>query len=939
MVENPDSALRLIHKTKQLVRSDSNKDLLKKSHYLQSSSYFYKGDYDSSVYFSRKLLSLAKETGDMKYLARALTDIAYVHYYENKTDSAIHYFIKSLELWELLEDEEMISATSNDLGLVYHDKKEYENALSYYLRSLRIEEEKQNRPGMAYALNNIGIIYHDWKNYDKALEYYLRAHEIEKMTGNKNGIASSLNNLAIIYSEKGNKEKAIEYLKESLRISKEIGDETGMSFAYHNLGEEYFTQGYHDMGIQYLKKSLKIETENNNIRGIAEHYSSVGEMYYRAGKYAESRQNIEKSLEYASQLELPSLKISNYKYLHKAEAELGNFEQAYKHYHTYDSLYDTIYNSQIFKQMAEVQTKYETEKKEKELALKNARLKASEMRLEQNKRTNLIFLLLAVMLLILLIVIFHLYYLKKKVNRQLIKQNTDLINTTEKLKESESKSRVLLNAPTDSVMLIDKDGIILEANISMAERLNKSVDDLTGTMLWDHFEKEVRGKRKHYFLEALRSGKVVQFEDSRDGTWYENVMYPIIDQSGEVEKVGIFAKDITSNKRYQLELKAAKEKAEQSDRLKTNFLCNMSHEIRTPMNAIVGFASLLNHEALSEKEREEYLKLINANSKNLLNLINDIMDISKIEAGGIDIRIQPFDVNKLLDELKITYEGEITNQEKKDLDLIVEKCEEESFCINSSEERIRQILHNLLNNAVKFTSSGQVRFGVEAIEKNSVRFFVQDTGIGIPDEKRSQVFERFRQLDEGNTRKYGGTGIGLTICKKLTEMLGGRITLESEPGKGSRFSFSVYDHPQTGNDNDNDGDLAGTSNYLWENKKILVAEDVECNYSLIEKILKNTGARILWAHSGQEAVDMVKTENPDLVLMDIRMPGLSGIEATKKIRQINPSIPVIAQTAYAMAEEKTKIDETCDDYVAKPIIQQVLLDKIQYWLTRQRQYA
>lgn len=374
------------------------------------------------------------------------------------------------------------------------------------------------------------------------------------------------------------------------------------------------------------------------------------------------------------------------------------------------------------------------------------------------------------------------------------------------------------------------------------------------------------------------------------------------------------------------ELMEAKEKAEESDRLKSSFLANLSHEIRTPLNSIIGFSSLIFNEEISDEERKNYQSIIESSSVTLLNLINDIIDISKIEARKLEIIITEVPLSRVFNNLKQIYTFEIQKHqlfETKQLEFRVNIDRNiQSLVIHTDEIRINQVLSNLINNAIKFTQEGYIEVGCKFLAENeTLEFYVKDTGVGIKKEYHEIIFERFRKVEDDKEMIYRGAGLGLAISRQLIQLLGGDIWVESEPGKGSVFYFTlpvkvikqpvheVTAKPET-----------KTLPSLHD-KSILVAEDDYSNYLYIEKLLNKTGAKVFHAADGLEAVDLME-KNPgiDLVLMDIKMPGMNGTEALKKIREHFTQVPVIAQTAYVLTEEIKKFYEAgFNDYISKPI--------------------
>ena len=368
--------------------------------------------------------------------------------------------------------------------------------------------------------------------------------------------------------------------------------------------------------------------------------------------------------------------------------------------------------------------------------------------------------------------------------------------------------------------------------------------------------------------------------------------------------------DITDQKILERKLRLAKEEAEESNRIKSAFLANMSHEIRTPLNAIVGFSSIL-AEDVSEEERTEYLSIISKNNDILLQLINDILDLSKIEAGTLEYVYANIDVNKMLSEIEQAARMRQTNANV----AICAVTPLEGLLLYTDQRRVTQVLNNFISNAMKFTNTGSITFGYEEPKDGYIRFFVTDTGTGIPPEKVADIFNRFVKLDSFKQ----GTGLGLAISQNIVKELKGEIGVASELGKGSTFWFTLPYKPAVKEDKKQmSKDIQPVS--IERNKlTILVAEDNASNYKLFESILKYD-YHLIHAWDGMEAVEMFREHNPQIVLMDINMPVMDGYEATREIRKYSAKIPIIAVTAFAYASDEQKVMESgFDGYMPKPI--------------------
>ena len=381
------------------------------------------------------------------------------------------------------------------------------------------------------------------------------------------------------------------------------------------------------------------------------------------------------------------------------------------------------------------------------------------------------------------------------------------------------------------------------------------------------------------------------------------------DERGKVTKVLGFIADIQKRRDDEQALIEAKQRAEESDRLKSAFLANVSHEIRTPLNAIVGFSEVIAHTE-SECEREEYLDIVKANSNLLLHLINDILDLSRIESGKMEFIDENIQMDELCEELRQMHQMRIKN----DVKIIFER-PAASLTIVSDSHRLRQLYSNLISNAIKYTEKGAITFGYK-LKGDMMEGYVRDTGSGIPAEKLNNVFGRFEKLD----LLKQGFGLGLSICKSILDKMGGEIWVESELGVGSCFYFLIP--------------CNGTFPVAGEQNKplILVAEDMDCNYELVKAILEERYS-VLRANDGIDVVTKYESSKPDLILMDVRMPGLDGLSAAGIIRELNPTVPIIATTAFAFeTDREMALAAGCNGYMSKPLEAEKLKTMVERYL-------
>ncbi len=513
--------------------------------------------------------------------------------------------------------------------------------------------------------------------------------------------------------------------------------------------------------------------------------------------------------------------------------------------------------------------------------------------------------------------------------------------TERKLAEEELKKLSVAVQQSPAVVVItDPDGNIEYANPTFTEHTGYTLEEAKGQnpriLKSGMMPKEVYEN----LWNTIHSGNVWYGEfhnKKKNGElyWEEAVVSAIRNEAGAITNYVAVKEDITEKKKLWNELVEAKEKAEESDRLKSAFLANISHEIRTPMNGILGFSELLKEPHLSGEEQQEYIDLIQQSGERMLSLINDLIDISRIEAGETMLQIGQTPVNRLLRELYAFFKPQAENR-----GLQLKCCnglKEHESIIETDSTRLNQVLTNLVQNALKFTEKGHIEFGYR--KKDSyLEFYVEDTGIGIPPEMVDRIFDRFRQLDNSLTRNHEGSGLGLCISRAYVEMLGGTISVDSVSSSGSRFIFTLpYNPPaasltrkaeQTENTGANATPAPGIT--------ILIAEDDEVSRLLLEKTLKGENIMIHCAGTGTEAVEIVRLHPEiDIVLMDIKMPQMNGYDATRKIKNIRPELPVIAQTAFSMPEDRKKAKMAgCDGFLTKPVKKHELIELIGELLDR-----
>jgi PAS domain S-box-containing protein len=490
------------------------------------------------------------------------------------------------------------------------------------------------------------------------------------------------------------------------------------------------------------------------------------------------------------------------------------------------------------------------------------------------------------------------------------------------LRQSEDNYKRFMDDSTLGIRIINTKGKTLYVNKALLEIYGfGSFQEFQDTPVINRYtEKEIqrhqlrKAKRKkgeelssEYEIEITRkNGEIRNLHVIRKETvWNKTLHYQVIYQ------------DITDRKKAEEALLVAKEKAEESDHLKSAFLQNMSHEIRTPMNAIIGFSSLLDNPDMTKEKQQNYVSIIKNSSNQLLSVVTDILTISSIDTKQEKTNITKVFINDIIDDLNSIFSLQAANQNIKIIS--TKQLSDNESELYTDKTKITQVMTNLISNALKFTTEGKIEFGYTLIkipdEKSVIQFYVKDTGIGIKAEYHEKIFERFRQVDQSKNRIYGGNGLGLSISKGFVELLGGKIWLKSEPDKGSEFYFTIPYSPVNESIKINSFPVE-----TYAINSILIAEDEENNFLLIKEFLNYIECKILHTKNGQETVETCKT-NPDigLILMDIKMPIMDGYIAAKLIKEFRPTLPIIAQTAYALESEIAKYEDVFDDYITKPI--------------------
>ena len=848
-------------------------------------SFSQESSYDNKIIILQEKLENAENTASKIALYKEIIELNSSDYPENTNKY-------SKELLELAINSNITDAkafANYYLGEYYSHISNYEVSEKYYLEALLLYENVGNRSQIAELNYKLGLSCQYLNKYDESLNYYQKAIEIFELIGNKEKAAINYHDIGTLYNDLEKYTLSLYYYEKAIEIYKEFNNEERIAAIYQNIGVLHYNWGNLDKSIGFYQKSLNIYEKLKDKRCIAISLSNIGLIYEENKHYNKALIYYEKSLLMFEEVNNKQALIYIFYNLGSIYRNLNNYNKSIEYFEKGLSLSQELkmkdYTSYNYEGLSGVYEEIGQNKKALNYYKNYVDVKDS---IFNDDRFN------------------QIGELEAKFQNAQHQKEIEFLKLNQSLKDSKLQKKEAQN-----LILIFSSflAFIIAVILFLFNRAQKRFAN--------KLEKEVKVRKKS---EENLSQLTNDLEER------------VVERTLDIEKTNrklLF--EVDQHKKTMENLNAAKNKAEEADKIKSSFLANISHEIRTPLNVILGFSQMFEKDNLPLNKRREYINSIREGCNGLTHLIEDIIDFASIESGEAKIDINDFNPHPIMEFLQDHYTNELLKQNKELIKLNYDnENTENDIIIKTDPIRLKQILSILIDNSIKFTNSGRINFGFVHSGKDEIEFYVKDTGIGIDKKYRKTIFERFRQVDETSTKKHGGTGIGLSVANSLVEMLNGEIWFESTLEIGSTF-YVKLPYKSNGIDNENIKPVT----YSWKDKVVLVAEDKKINYEIIKETLSITDVGLLWVKNGQEALDMVKSnEKIDLILMDIQMPVMDGYETTEKIKSITKDIPIIAQTAYALSQDIYKCFEAgCDDYIAKPISLNQFMEKLNKYLS------
>ena len=907
---NPDSALKISQQAIAISTKINYRYGMIKGLNNKASSYRYMNNPDLAIPSYRKALAMAVNDKNLYLQTLVCYNLGAYYGILGVSDSAEKYYKMALSAGKTLQDKSLYAKSLGNLGMVYSNKGNYIESIQCILQSIKIFSASHSSFDLANAYNVLGMIYYDLDNFENSVNALRLALKINGPDGDIKLQLAIYQNLGILYFDiKKDYDSARIFINKQLLLAEQANEEYPHLSALVSLANIAFEEKDYKQALTLytdVYKSPLIPYRNLLHTCIL---VNLGSVYLNLGDLEKAEKFAKKGLKLAQEQKFATYERSTNKTLGDIEAKKKNYKKAFEYYLRYSSLQDTLGNAEVKRKVAEVVFKHALQKKENENLLLQKDIEINGQTIQFQR----IYIFTACGIL-LLVVIFLLVIKRNNSRLHALNQQLDVKNNELK----KVSARLALATTTGGVGVWEYD---LGNNI----------------LLWDNEMLALYGIGRKDFVGTYQAWQATIFPDDLKrfdleiqmairGEKELNTEFRILWPDGSIQVIRAIATlqredsektlyllgtnwNITEQKKSEEALKKAKAEAEAANKSKRTFLANMSHEIRTPLNAIIGFSQLLKHEKLFTDSQNEYVTTINRAGEHLLKLINDILELSKIEAGRVELKPTYFDLHALLKDMQMMFK---LRAQSKQLQFIFETSAIIPHQIFADDVKLRQIFINLIGNAIKFTNNGgvTVRSRINKGIDNICHLIVEiaDSGPGIPENELGKLFMQFEQASAG-IKKAEGTGLGLALSRQLANLMGGEISVKSTVGKGSVFTIDVEIKVL-------DSEVRGASNAKHvigidkpkDTYRVLVVDDKEENRQVIVNFLQLVGFRTNEAINGEDAISKFEQWNPHLILMDIRMPVMDGYEAIRKIKatEKGKQTPVIAVTSSAIDDEKNK---------------------------------
>ena len=953
-------------------------------------SYWHNKDMTSALDFFMKSLSLREKINDSTGISKSLNNIGAIYIDSKKFEKAIEIYNRSLNIKKLLKDSLGIGAGYINLGRICIDTDQNEAALDYYFKAIPIFESHGDKIQLSSCYNNIGVVYMNKKHFWKAIDYLLKADSIAADNNSYFILTDIRMNIGRCYENLGDFGKALYYYNDVIALSEKLNYIARLQSTYYKLANTHEKIGNHAKALQYYKDANKLK---DSIQKIKEQEKLIElQMKFEQEIY----ENEIEVLRQKNDIQQLQIEKSRFRYSILVAIILIAIFLFYIVYSKYrlKSKHNKELDQKIQERTASLQQEIIERKRvqEKELEAQERfkyilnTLPIGVLHYEKSGAILSVNPEFAIMFdtsieLIrsrkiydiindsyLLDRLYDAFNNKATEFEHTITVNDKSINilvyvnsvysasgkslgafaifeditarkkTEEIVKASEAQFKDLADSLPEMVGETDNQGYLKYANKLFFEKLGYDPEfisqDFNALRLFPKSDREkISNLFKNFnnlkFKEIQKEVSIVTFDNK---TFDALMKVNAITKNDIVTGLRGIIIDISDQKRHEAELRKAKEKAEEADRLKSAFLANIRHEVRTPMNGILGFSELMLEQDLSEGQRKEYLDIIIKSSNQLLQIIDDMVNISIIEAGKIDITNHKVDLKQFFNDLFVFSSGHAASLNDKITVVSRYMLPDDAGVIWIDGTKLQQVFNSLINNAIKFTKEGFVEFGCYLSRNNLIKFFVKDTGIGISEENQSIIFDRFRQVDFTTIPQYGGTGLGLTISKAIVELMGGKMWVESEIDKGSTFYFTLpyiqytEDHELKNND----------SHTKWNYKTLLLHDSDYKTTREIQDILNPSGIKIITISDNQKLLETVEhNDSINIIILESQYSQNSKFSLIKDIRAKNRDIPIVVLLPKASLREKKQIfADGCNDYFVLPVNKFVLMSKLNSFLDK-----